>query len=69
MNWNARIATLLLIMCKYIWRHFLKERKKLPDFQTGKPKPNSVIYILTADNSALCGVSFKIGETYLIVGK
>ena len=48
---------------------FLKERKKLPNFQTGKPKPNSVIYILTADNSVLCGVSFIIGETYLIVGK
>nr|XP_022296220.1 metalloproteinase inhibitor 3-like [Crassostrea virginica] len=38
------------------------------NFTTGKPKPNSVIYILTADNSALCGVSFIIGETYLIVG-
>ena len=33
------------------------------------PTSNSVISVLTGDNSALCGVRYTIGETYLIVGK
>ncbi|XP_022301071.2 metalloproteinase inhibitor 3-like [Crassostrea virginica] len=38
------------------------------NFKTGMPTPNSVISVLTGDNSALCGVRYTIGETYLIVG-
>eukprot|EP00105_Crassostrea_gigas_P024676 XP_011444990.2 PREDICTED: metalloproteinase inhibitor 2-like [Crassostrea gigas] len=38
------------------------------NFKTGQPTPSSVISIFTANNSALCGVYFSVGETYLIVG-
>ena len=45
------------------------DKYKQFDFQTGMPTSNSVISVLTGDNSALCGVRYTIGETYLIVGK